>query len=67
MKRIGMAILCLAVAAAASGVVVAPAHRFDAGGWKLDAQFLDVIGAPYLLAHGLGNRVMDATVEVDVP
>ena len=53
--------------AAYASVLVVPAHRFDAGGWKLDAQFLDVVGAPYLLAHGLGNRVMDATAEVEVP
>ena len=24
------------------------------GGWKLDTQFIEVMGSPYLLAHGLG-------------
>ena len=24
----------------------------DAGGWALDAQFMDTVGSPYLLAHG---------------
>ena len=32
-------------------------QSFDAGGWALDAQFMDVMGSPYLLAHGLGVRV----------
>ena len=27
----------------------------DHGGWVLDPQFLDVMGSPYLLAHGLGQ------------
>lgn len=72
MTRIWICIVAAGCAAAmqagqVSDGLVVPAHRFDAGGWKLDAQFMDVIGAPYLLAHGLGNRVMDATAEVDVP
>ena len=40
---------------------------FDAGGWKLDVQFMDVMGSPYLLAHGCGIRVTDAKAEVNVP
>ena len=40
---------------------------FEPGGWSLDPQFMDVMGSPYLLAHGLGVRVMDATARVDVP
>ena len=39
---------------------------FDAGGWKLDVQFMDVIGSPYLLAHGCGIRVTDAKAVADV-
>jgi hypothetical protein len=52
-------------ASAASPVTVYP-QTFEPGGWKLDSQFVDVIGTPYLLAHGLGNRVEDATAEVDI-
>lgn len=37
------------------------------GGWKLDTQFIDEMGSPYLLAHGLGQRVDDATTSVDFP
>ena len=32
----------------------------DLGGWKNDAQFMDQMGSPYLLAHGLGKPVADA-------
>ena len=39
-------------------------QSFDAGGWALDAQFMDVMGSPYLLAHGLGVRVTDAKSRV---
>lgn len=31
------------------------------GGWLLDQQFMDVMGSPYLLAHGLGRPVAPAT------
>ena len=58
---------CGALASPEQPCIVVPAHQFDAGGWKLDCQFMDVIGAPYLLAHGLGNRVEDAVARVDVP
>ena len=42
-------------------------QSFDAGGWALDAQFMDVMGSPYLLAHGLGVRVTDAKSRVSFP
>lgn len=58
-KTFAFLIVIAALAASASDCLVVPAHQFDAGGWKLDVQFLDVIGAPYLLAHGLGNRIAD--------
>lgn len=38
----------------------------DKGGWVLDQQFMDVMGSPYLLAHGLGESVEDAATEFDV-
>ena len=31
------------------------------GGWLLDPQFADIMGSPFLLAHGLGIPVADAT------
>lgn len=35
----------------------------DRGGWKVDPQFTDVMGSPYLLAHGLGQPVEHARTE----
>ena len=42
-------------------------QSFDAGGWKIDVQFMDVMGSPYLIAHGLGTPVPDATATVEIP
>ncbi|MBQ8483617.1 MAG: FAD-dependent oxidoreductase, partial [Bacteroidales bacterium] len=39
----------------------------DKGGWKVDQQFMDVMGSPYLLAHGAGVPVDDASQQVDLP
>jgi hypothetical protein len=36
------------------------------GGWKLDTQFITEMGSPYLLAHGLGTPVKDATTTIQV-
>ena len=59
--------LCLFFAACADGRVEIPPQAFAAGGWSLDAQFMDVMGSPYLLAHGLGVPVADATATASVP
>ena len=37
------------------------------GGWKLDTAFTNIVGSPYLLAHGLGKPVADATGSVRIP
>ena len=42
-------------------------QNFEAGGWGLDAQFMDVMGSPYLIAHGLGIRVLDAKAQIPFP
>ena len=34
------------------------------GGWVVDQQFMDVMGSPFLLAHGLGHPVANATTTV---
>ncbi|MBK5195216.1 MAG: FAD-dependent oxidoreductase [Proteiniphilum sp.] len=35
------------------------------GGWVVDQQFMDLMGSPYLMAHGLGTPVSDATTTVN--
>ena len=36
------------------------------GGWELDQQSMEQMGSPYLLAHGLGIPVQDATTEAEL-
>ena len=38
----------------------------DWGGWVNDTQFMDQMGSPYLLAHGLGRPVADAKTSFEV-
>ncbi len=35
------------------------------GGWVVDAQFTQIMGSPYLLAHGYGKPVKDASTNVN--
>ncbi len=39
----------------------------ERGGWTADQQFIDLMGSTYLLAHGLGIRVDDASTEMEIP
>ena len=58
----------LVAAASAQGHVFVEAEAFaDRGGWKLDTQFVESMGSPYLLAHGLGHPVADARTVVELP
>ena len=38
----------------------------EKGGWVLDQQFMDEMGSPYLLAHGMGIPVADAQTTVEL-
>ncbi|NBV44248.1 MAG: FAD-dependent oxidoreductase [Planctomycetia bacterium] len=56
------------VAGQAPGTLLVEAESFaDHGGWTLDTQFITEMGSPYLLAHGLGRPVADATTTITVP
>jgi ribulose 1,5-bisphosphate synthetase/thiazole synthase len=60
--------LLIALPAAASSPVWVEAESFDQrGGWVLDTQFISIMGSPYLMAHGLGKPVADASRSIDVP
>ncbi len=37
------------------------------GGWVVDQQFMDLMGSPFLMAHGLGLPVADARTQVMFP
>jgi len=62
-----MAVLATAVPCAAATVLVEAESFADRGGWSLDTQFIREMGSPYLIAHGLGQPVADATTTVKIP
>ena len=39
----------------------------EKGGWSVDQQFMDIMGSPYLIAHGMGVPVKDASTTVEIP
>lgn len=61
--------LCLQASGARNGnVVLVEAEGFDSpGGWVIDQQFMDQMGSPFLMAHGLGVPCVDATTSVEFP
>lgn len=62
------ALSAFATAAAANDeVILVECEAFDdLGGWVLDQQFMDLMGSPFLLAHGMGQPVADATTQLSV-
>jgi hypothetical protein len=53
---------------ASAATVLVEAESFSSpGGWSLDTQFIREMGSPYLIAHGLGKPVADATTKVVIP
>ncbi len=58
----------LPVSTAKTHTVLIEAEGFEnLGGWVIDQQFIDQMGSPFLLAHGLGKPVNDATTKVTFP
>ncbi len=51
-----------------SSQVLVEAENFEQkGGWLVDQQFMDQMGSPYLMAHGLGIPVENATTHIRFP
>ena len=49
-----------------SNPILLEAESFsEKGGWKVDQQFMDQMGSPYLLAHGMGVPVEDAKTKLN--
>jgi hypothetical protein len=60
--------LLSAIPAVAADRLLLEAESFTShGGWSLDTQFIDLMGSPYLIAHGLGQPVRDATTTANFP
>jgi hypothetical protein len=71
MKRKWIVLLCMAWLCApvvsAAGLWVEAERFAGKGGWVVDQQFMDVMGSPYLMAHGMGEPVADASTRVVFP
>jgi hypothetical protein len=65
---LALALFLLPSAAGAAHVVWMEAELFrNLGGWTNDAQFVDQMGSPYLMAVGLSGPVADAVTRVKIP
>ena len=61
-------VVSLAIPPSHAEIVWIETEQFDKpGGWTNDAQFIDQMGSPYLMAIGLGTPVEDASTTVRVP
>ena len=69
MKPSALFLLTSALLPAASGqTLLTETESFQhLGGWVVDQQFMDQMGSPFVLAHGMGTPVADARTEVTVP
>ena len=59
--------LAFAGATRAATLMVETEAFKDKGGWVVDQQFMDQMGSPFLMAHGLGQPVADASTAVEIP
>lgn len=68
LKSFFIALLATAcMTASAAGRIFLETESFaEKGGWCLDQQFMDLMGSPYLLAHGMGKPVADASTTFHV-
>lgn len=66
MKKIFLILLILGVCTFSKGQsVFIEAESFtEKGGWVVDPQFVEQMGSPYLLAHGMGVPVEDAGTKI---
>ena len=59
-----LSFLCMVSSHAQSIFIEAESFQ-NKGGWVVDQQFMDLMGSSYLMAHGLGTPVSDATTTVN--
>jgi hypothetical protein len=69
MKRLQLLVLFLIPAlVACKRELFVECEAFDEhGGWVVDPQFVEQMGSPYLMAHGLGIPVENARTTVQIP
>lgn len=60
-------LMSVSTALRAANVLVEAESFAKKGGWVVDQQFMDLMGSPYLMAHGMGVPVADAETRVEFP
>ncbi len=63
---IGLFLICNSIEAQYNSVLIEAESFNNKGGWVVDPQFVEQMGSPYLLAHGLGVPVKDATTSLQI-
>ena len=67
MKRLILPLLLICSNLSAANIWLETENFSEKGGWVVDQQFMDLMGSPYLMAHGMGQPVPDACTVVDIP
>ena len=67
MKPLLPLLLASALPACAATFLVEAEQFNEKGGWEVDTQFIETMGSPYLIAHGLGKTVSPAFTDIKVP
>lgn len=67
MKRLVFLLLLMPCSLSAASLWLETESFTNKGGWVVDQQFMDLMGSPYLMAHGMGRPVSDASTTVDIP
>ena len=67
-KTLLFVFLCVSARFLSASELFVEAESFNTkGGWVVDQQFMDQMGSPYLMAHGIGEPVADACTSVEFP
>lgn len=60
------ALLLTTLSVQASPIFIEAESFPEKGGWCVDQQFMDIMGSPYLIAHGCGKPVAEASTGFEV-
>ena len=60
MKKLMILLMAFSLSAFSENILIEAESFKKPGGWKLDTQFIHIMGSPYMMAHGLGKPVADA-------
>lgn len=60
-------VLCVSCQQNDNSLLIETESFGDKGGWVVDPQFIEQMGSPYLLAHGLGEPVDNAKTTFQLP